>query len=77
MHNLVLRNIVNHHIVGVMIFEFPFWGIGGHNGPGCYRCSIYYYLDSVPDIIVVSQIQTNCSPVANKESDDWRKRNHE
>lgn len=77
MHNLVLGDIVDHRTTEVMVFEFPFSDTGGRNGLGRYRCSIYYYLDSVLDTIVVSPTQMNCLPVADRESDDWKKKNRE
>ncbi len=76
-HDLVLADIIDHRTAEVIAFEFPFSDTGGRNGLGRYRCSIYYYLDSVLNTIVVSQTQMNCSPVTDRELDDWRKKNRE
>lgn len=70
MHDLVLENDVDHRTAEVMVFKFLFLGNGGRNGLVYYRYSIYNYLNSVLNIIVVSQTQKNRLQVTNKELDN-------
>lgn len=76
-YDLVLADIVDNCTAEVMAFEFSFSDTGGRNSLDPYRCSIYYYFDSVFNTIIISQTQINCLPVANRELDDWRKKNRE
>lgn len=68
--DLVLWDIVNDYTIKIMIFQFFFSNINRYNGLGYYEYNIYYYLDSIFNIIVISQTQINCLPIANRKLDD-------